>query len=102
VLEVEILWGWLVIIAAVAFVSPLMWWGLKEEEYEFAEMDTQVITLPAPIEGVIVDLRPLVVDELGEWDPSEHELEQPLLLSHVLTTKAWDTVTPSMMGLVAA
>lgn len=99
----EILWGWLVIIVAVAFVSPLFWWAFKEEELEFSESEvTQVIVRPAPIEGIIVDTRPLVVDELGEWDPTEHELEQPLLLSHLLTAEPWETLTPTMVGLVAA
>jgi hypothetical protein len=74
---------------------------------------TQVIRIiPArgDTEALIVDIRPIpdaprtraVIDELGEWIPTDHVLDQPLILGHVLMSRAWDGVSLSQMGLVAA
>lgn len=62
---------------------------------------------PAPMaEPLIIDMRPVekapVVDELGEWHPWEHEIEQPLVLGHVLMTRRWRTLTAAGVGMVAS
>lgn len=111
----DLLWGWCVVIAALAFGVVIAWWGFKfdnvlpvseggggEDTVAFDIDDTQVIHLREP---VIVDVRPVVptvVDELGEWAPWDHDLEEPVLLGEVLAGSVWESLTPRAVGLVAA
>lgn len=110
-----------VLLIGLAVVLPALWWASKEDDHEHAlEGDvTQVIRLAAPIsapplnqdvmpEPLILDMRPVpdephpIVDELGEWRPWDHEIEQPVLLGHILVERRWRTLTPAMVGMVAA
>jgi len=124
------IWGWLVVVAALVVVGlPVVWWALRtddrlpEEEGGYGPSEaTQVIRVkpenilpairvesrPTPETALIIDVRPIMggptiaIDELGEWDPTEHELDQPLILGHVIASRAWGALSLSEMGLVAA
>lgn len=122
----------MVLVIGLAVVLPVLWWASREDDREQAlEGDvTQVIravaqiSAPPLIQGVltqtdttgeysfveplILDMRPVpeeptpIVDELGEWRPWDHEIEQPMLLGHILVERRWRTLTPAMVGMVAA
>lgn len=117
---VDVLRGLLVVFAAFGVVTPLLWWLSRENDREMdAEMvlqpsdvldaeETQIIRFPTTAEALIVDMRAVpdepapVVDELGAWMPWEHQIEQPVLMGHVLVARPWATLNPAELGLVAA
>lgn len=122
----DLLWGWLVIVGAIAVVVGVLKWGLKidtiigddEDSAWYKEISrdpdaieaTQIIraepitdtSLVEIIEPETIPGEAVVVDELGEWQPWEHELEQPLILSDVLMSGNWGGLRANELGMVAA
>lgn len=114
---IDLLRGTVVIFAALGVITPLLWWlskeDTREEVEEFIGRATvhqpmpETLPMPGP-ETLIIDMRPTpedrapVVDLLGEWSPWEYPIEQPLVMSHVLVSRRWQTLDPTEMGLVAA
>lgn len=132
----DLLWGWLIILSAIAAVAAVLKWGLKidqvfgdnddsswyQEEAESAwykeiasDPDaleaTQIISAPPLIASTdLVEIiapetipgKAVVVDELGEWEPWEHTLEQPHILADVLMTGSWEGLRANELGMVAA
>lgn len=124
----DVLWGSLVIVAAMAVGAAGTWWLFKEDDHEARDLAamgedlTEVVRAapisapPAPsadvtqvirMEPLLIDMRAVpedrapVTDELGSWEPWAHEIEQPLVLGHVLVAKRWATLSASQLGMVA-
>lgn len=123
----DLLWGALVVVGALGAVALLVralrldLSMLREEDEAFwggeppiDNDDTTVIergevldpgeTQVIRIEPLILDVRPVeppqvVMDELGEWNPADYTMEQPLVLGHVLTARAWRTLSARELGM---
>lgn len=113
----ELMWGWLVIITALAVVVPVVWFCFPNiGEIEDSDTpntpptrtggsaeETQIIHV---VEPIVVDVRPIerapVVDELGPWCPWDFEPDQPVLLGQILMAGEWATLDAGELGMVAA
>lgn len=109
----NLLWGSLVIIAALGVGAGILWWGISFDATEDEEppidvlhgevmdpAETQVIRVePLLIDTRAVEVPHIVMDELGEWKPWEHTLAEPQLLGHVLLSRRWGTLTPAQIGM---
>lgn len=113
---IDLLKGALVIFAALGVITPLLWWLSREDTRDEVEefIGRAAVVLPQPetlgttTETLIIDMRPTpadrapISDELGEWRPWEHPIEQPVVMGHVLVGKRWHTLDTVQLGLVAA
>lgn len=119
----ELLWGWLVVLFCAGVVIGLLIAFVDDIERFIdpdndpdptgptvaEDVETQVIRIiPTTVDTVVVDndepqvIPGELVDELGAWRPWEYELEQPLILGHVLMSGNWEGLRANELGMVAA